>query len=375
MNGHVFLGSVFFVCFSVFISSKTVGFSHSPSGEAYSSTERVFERGIERELQRILVGSDKLLGHAERDWIRFVCFTALTGPGAVGFSSRISGKVRSSTECTFGCGNCGIEQEIQQILILFFGSGTLLSHAERVHICIASYPDICILSRCKHHCFCLISPVVSAEFTYKEIDVCWGTKAQWLNTWLHKCVKKDKKTNLKRSKARIQYYSNSVATFQLLIISGDIQINPGPSTTIHSHCSCTRRAPLSTQCTQSAHKNRSIIDLSRTRRCPGNLINVTCSPNLFNGCHKNSMLLCIFNARSVRNKTADLRDYVCDCKADLYAITETWLNIDDAAVRAELCPDGFKFIDHPRISRRGGGTGLLYRDSLQVKVVEAGEKD
>ena len=67
-------------------------------------------------------------------------------------------------------------------------------------------------------------------------------------------------------------------------------------------------------------------------------------------------------------------DYICDCKADLFAITETWLSADDAAVRAELCPDGYKFIDHPRYGRRGGGTGLVYRSSLGIKKVDAGER-
>ena len=41
-------------------------------------------------------------------------------------------------------------------------------------------------------------------------------------------------------------------------------------------------------------------------------------------------------------------DYLCDCKADLYAITETWLMEDDAAVGAELNLDRYNFLDHPR---------------------------
>ena len=67
-------------------------------------------------------------------------------------------------------------------------------------------------------------------------------------------------------------------------------------------------------------------------------------------------------------------DYICDCKADLFAITETWLSADDAAVRAELCPDGYKFIDHPCFGRGGGGTGLVYRSSLGIRKVDAGER-
>ena len=87
------------------------------------------------------------------------------------------------------------------------------------------------------------------------------------------------------------------------------------------------------------------------------------------------MTLCTFSARSVKNKSAAILDYICDCKADLFVVTETRLSADDAAVRAELCPDGYKFIDRPRLGRRGGGTGLVYRDSLGVKKVDAGEKE
>ena len=87
------------------------------------------------------------------------------------------------------------------------------------------------------------------------------------------------------------------------------------------------------------------------------------------------MTLCTFNVRSVKNKIAVILDYIFDCKADLFAVTETWLSADDAAVRAELCPHGYRFIDHPRLGRRGGGTGVVYRDSLGVKKVDAGEKE
>ena len=84
--------------------------------------------------------------------------------------------------------------------------------------------------------------------------------------------------------------------------------------------------------------------------------------------------LCLLNARSVRNKSAVLMDYLCDCKGDLYAITETCLTEDDAAVRAESNLDRYNFLDHPREGRCGGGTGLIFHDSLCVKKVETGEK-
>ena len=75
-----------------------------------------------------------------------------------------------------------------------------------------------------------------------------------------------------------------------------------------------------------------------------------------------------------KNKSAVLMDYLWDCKADLNAITETWLTEDDSAVRAELNLDRYNFLDHPWEGRCGGGTGLIFRDSLRVKKVEMGKK-
>ena len=54
------------------------------------------------------------------------------------------------------------------------------------------------------------------------------------------------------------------------------------------------------------------------------------------------MLLTTLNARSVRNKTVDILDFICESKADLITITETWLTKNDPAVKVELCPNGSK---------------------------------
>ena len=56
------------------------------------------------------------------------------------------------------------------------------------------------------------------------------------------------------------------------------------------------------------------------------------------------MSLCLLNAQSVRNKTADFVDYICENKYDLVAITETWLQKRDNAVRGELRPIGYQLI-------------------------------
>lgn len=88
----------------------------------------------------------------------------------------------------------------------------------------------------------------------------------------------------------------------------------------------------------------------------------------------NSLTVCLLNVRSLRNKSADFVDYFCETKIDLFAITETWLCPSDDAIRNESCPVGYVLLDHSRNGRRGGGTALVYRNSLTVKKIDAGEK-
>ena len=55
---------------------------------------------------------------------------------------------------------------------------------------------------------------------------------------------------------------------------------------------------------------------------------------------------CLWNAQSIKNKTACFSDYLCEKKIDLAALTETWFNNFDSAVKAECLPDGYKFNIH-----------------------------
>jgi len=81
------------------------------------------------------------------------------------------------------------------------------------------------------------------------------------------------------------------------------------------------------------------------------------------------------NSQSVRNKTADFVGYIFHHRYDLVAVTETRLRTVDDAIRADLCPAGYKLIDYPRTWRDGGGIGLLYKDSLRVTKVRNGEEE
>ena len=76
---------------------------------------------------------------------------------------------------------------------------------------------------------------------------------------------------------------------------------------------------------------------------------------------------------SIKNKSAEFVDYVTSSKADLFALTETWLSEIDDALRGEITPTGLKLIDHSRKNRRGGGTALLFRESLNFQKIAARE--
>ena len=67
----------------------------------------------------------------------------------------------------------------------------------------------------------------------------------------------------------------------------------------------------------------------------------------------------------IKSKSADLLDYICNTNADMFAFTETWLTERDVAAKLEIIPPSYKFVHQPHTSgRRGGGTGLLYKDSI-----------
>ncbi|XP_072020235.1 uncharacterized protein [Amphiura filiformis] len=77
-----------------------------------------------------------------------------------------------------------------------------------------------------------------------------------------------------------------------------------------------------------------------------------------------SVNLGVINAQSVGSKSAVLVDSILDHKFDLVAITETWLKPDDST--ADFTPDGYTFTHIPRVSKRGGEVGLLFRSNMNI---------
>ena len=82
----------------------------------------------------------------------------------------------------------------------------------------------------------------------------------------------------------------------------------------------------------------------------------------------NCAKLALLNARSVRNKTDFITDYIHEHDLDIVALTETWLTNDqkDTANIRKLAPDGYNFVHFPRSDRQGGGVGVLYKSCLTL---------
>ena len=100
----------------------------------------------------------------------------------------------------------------------------------------------------------------------------------------------------------------------LLLLAGDVSLNPGPSTCI------TDRVRLAT-----------------------------------------------LNARSIKNKATSLADMVSSRKIDILAITETWLKPSDTlSCLSDLTSPEFSLLHKPRPHGRGGGVGFLISNEFKV---------
>ena len=110
---------------------------------------------------------------------------------------------------------------------------------------------------------------------------------------------------------------------------------------------------------------------------PVNTNNIQLSSNVTptnSSFHTNSLVnprsilnFAVFNSRSVRNKIESIIDHVVENDIGLCTVTETWLNDVDSVSIAQLSVAGYSFKNFLRKSHnRGGGTGILFRDSLKV---------
>ena len=72
----------------------------------------------------------------------------------------------------------------------------------------------------------------------------------------------------------------------------------------------------------------------------------------------------LINARSVCNKITYLRDYIDSRDLDIIGFVETWLVKDNMADVTLLTKPGYEMVHFPRLDRRGGGVGIMYKSTF-----------
>ena len=74
------------------------------------------------------------------------------------------------------------------------------------------------------------------------------------------------------------------------------------------------------------------------------------------------------------DKIESIIDHVVENDIGLCTVTETWLNDADSVSIAQLSVACYFFRNFSRQSQnRGGGTGILFRDSVNVSLVDGRE--
>ena len=110
--------------------------------------------------------------------------------------------------------------------------------------------------------------------------------------------------------------------YLLILLSGDVELNPGPS------------------CASSTLKF--------------SLLNIRSASTITPEC----------------DKPAILQEFISDKTIDILSLTETWLSSDSLpSTLNSLTPSGYSFINAPRLTGRGGGIALIFRSFLKIHSV------
>ena len=86
--------------------------------------------------------------------------------------------------------------------------------------------------------------------------------------------------------------------------------------------------------------------------------------------NSNRLTAATLNCRSARSKTTLIHDYIVEKHLDFLCLTETWLKDTDNITKAALLPPGYSLVHNPRPgTRRGGGVGVIHRDTFKCKPI------
>ena len=207
----------------------------------------------------------------------------------------------------------------------------------------------------------------------------------------------------KYGSSRTQYYSNTVATFQLLWRSGDVDPNPGPSLSTknddqpggtHSNTQHLAKSRIQYDTASLQRLNpphhvfvhqrlpckvwKTITDLGfgrskKTRRSkntipklksPDEITLTTLKNNLSDNplkVMKKGLKISHLNIYSVLPKISDLNIPLENRPIDIFTLSES--HLDDTVLDLELSIDGYK-LERVDRNRRGGGVGVYLADHL-----------
>eukprot|EP00111_Clytia_hemisphaerica_P015099 TCONS_00044479-protein len=210
-------------------------------------------------------------------------------------------------------------------------------------------------------------------------------------------------STIKYAKSRTNYYSNSTATFSI-VLSGDIETNPGPT--------APNNKPKCTVCSKTVGTNRkrfeceicfsmthiTCSEISKAQQKHYNAIkpyswicsNCFCSelpfykerelpihkvmnPNPVQDIidphievlqnHKNRISIGHLNTQSLLPSLGEFSIVVNKYNLDIYTISESWLQNNEKQISlAEL--EGYKLFYKNRVGKRGGGVAIYVKDTI-----------
>ena len=79
------------------------------------------------------------------------------------------------------------------------------------------------------------------------------------------------------------------------------------------------------------------------------------------------LIVGLWNVRSAVNQALGVNDLIVESDLDALYLTETWLMEagDDVSI-GEMTPPDFSFLYRPRLSGRGGGVAIMFREHVKV---------
>ena len=178
--------------------------------------------------------------------------------------------------------------------------------------------------------------------------------------------------------ARISYYRNSDATFNLMALvvelSGDVHPLPGPTRTGSV-------IKITTRITNRPKNNRK--SMIRTRN-PNNCIMINTGFRRFSNSQSYNnntqfpvhngqckrISIAHLNAHSLKNRTrfAEIKDMALEKKFDMLSFSETWFNTSVSNASVHL--DGYKIFRLDRLHKKGGGVCAYVKSGLKTKILK-----